>query len=98
MMCLSSIKVHDDVWIVDSNASDHITLKGILSNLWSLNTSFSVLLSNGHRVPVTNASDSAFSNKIKLCAVHLVPMTKFHLISLGRLTADPGLIVKFIDK
>lgn len=97
--CLSSVVVKDDIQIVDSGATDHITpYEHVLRKVKVLKTPHIVLMQNGDRVPVTRAGICDLSDSIKLYAVLLVPQIKFNLVSVAKLASDSTMVVRFIDK
>ncbi|CAM8941688.1 unnamed protein product [Rhodiola kirilowii] len=97
-ICLSSVKVDKDTWVIDSGATDHITPHAhLLTDLASLSTLYSVLMPNGKRVMVTHTGTCVLSNTITLSSVLLVPHIRYNLIYVAKLVEGSNLSVQFTE-
>ncbi|CAM8999548.1 unnamed protein product [Rhodiola kirilowii] len=97
--CLSTVKVSQGTWVIDSGATDHITSHAhLLSDLVSIKVPYNVLMPNGKRVLVTHTGTCTLSDSIKLSGVLLVPTIRFNLISVAKLVEECQLTVEFTEK
>lgn len=98
-ICLNSIKIMENEWIIDSDATDHITPHGhLLQNLVRLKVPYSVILSNGCIVLVHTMGDCHLNNHLFIRNVLLVPNFKFNLISVAQLVNGFDCDLQFNDK
>lgn len=96
--CLTSVKIEENVWIMDSGATDHITPHAhLLQNIKTLQVPYSVGLPNGNTVLVQSVGECQINEHLKLSDVLLIPSFKFNLMSVWRVTSDYGGSVHFTD-
>jgi len=75
------------VWIVDSGATHHISPMRP-RQLSSISSPTSIIVANGASTPVHGVGDVDLSPSIVLRDVLHVPASKFHLLSVSKLTTD----------
>ena len=91
-------KLESGSWILDSEASDHISFDcTALHNLTLLNSSILVCLPNGNKVQVTDFGKLRLHDDFELHHVLLVPHFKYNLLSVKRLASQLHCEVVFIE-
>ncbi|CAM8966406.1 unnamed protein product [Rhodiola kirilowii] len=97
--CLLSTKVNNDLWIIDSGATDHITpYAHLLKNVKELDSPYEVVIPNGDTVAVTHVGRCDINDKISLHNVLLVPNIRFNLLSVAKLISDSKFTAQFDGK
>ncbi|XP_075084997.1 uncharacterized protein LOC142168238 [Nicotiana tabacum] len=88
------IKIENILWIIDSEASDHMTSdKSLLFNIQTLPIPYLVSLPNGYKIKITNIGSLTLSPDLILHNVLYVPSFHYNLISVYKLVARPGHLV-----
>lgn len=79
--------LNDDIWIIDSGASDHMcNNKSLLHDFQTISNPSHVSIANGHTVPVLGTGNvNLLSDIIKSCALY-IPGFPFQLLSVSKLT------------
>lgn len=79
----------DDVWVVDSGATEHITYQHeLLENKTSNPSEPSVTIPNGDLVSVEGKGNFTLHNGNKIEGVLHIPSFNYNLLSVSRLTRD----------
>ena len=87
---------HKYTWIVDSEASDHMTGdRTIFDTLKPCPYNLSVRIANGSLTKVTGIGSVVLSKDLVLHSVLLVPKLDCNLLSINKLTKDNRCISKF---
>lgn len=89
----------DNQWYLDSGATSHMkNNSGTLLPLFNLSTKSHILVSNGHRIPVTGYGHSTLphpTQPLVLRDVLLAPQIIKNLISVHRFTSDNSVSIEF---
>ena len=87
----------DNGWYMDSGATSHMTHNsGTLMPLFNLSTKNSILVGNGHRIPITGYGHTTLpNNKLILRDVLLAPQIIKNLISVRKFTSDNNVSIEF---
>jgi len=92
-------KLEKDAWIIDSGASDHMTFDAnVLHDLQHLTEAVTISLPTGQTVQVTQYGKFRLNEWISLQHVLLVPLFKYNLLSVKKLTAQLHCSMVFSDK
>ena len=77
----------EDIWIIDTGASDHMTFnKSSLSSMNSFYKPFLVNLPNDNSVDVTTIANVCLSDHLKLHDVFFIPSFKVNLLLVSKIT------------
>ena len=86
------------VWILDSGASEHMSLESTFLHDLTLSTCpMMINLPNGTQVEVTHSGKLRITDGLILNDVLLVPKFKFNLLSIKRLYEQLHSIIQFIE-
>jgi len=80
-------KLEDNIWIVDSGASDHMVFdKGLLHNVKNLANPILITLPNGNKIKVSQFGDLRIGKNLVLHNVLFVPYFQFNLLLVKKLS------------
>ena len=89
----------NDVWILDSGASDHMSYDAsFLHDLRPLDSPITVSLPNGQKVQVSHCDTLKLNSWIELRNVLLVPQFKYNLLSVKQLARQLNCYVIFSEE
>ncbi|CBI34284.3 unnamed protein product, partial [Vitis vinifera] len=92
-----SHRVYDDSWIIDSDATNHMTSKSQLFNTYTLNPSNKkIVVANGSLATIAGFGDIYITPTLILKNVHHVPKFSANLVSIQKLTHDLKCYVIFL--
>ncbi|CAM8997807.1 unnamed protein product [Rhodiola kirilowii] len=96
--CLTTTKVTNNTWILDSGATDHVTPHmHLLFDVKLMKNPYEVLMPNGTKAAVTHTGSCTINDNLIIHEVLLVPDFKFNLLSIGKLLASSAYIAHFVN-
>ena len=96
---LSSLVDWNNIWIIDTGASDHMCHnKALFTAFFSLTTPIAVTLPNGKKEIVTHSGTVIVTQDLVLHGVFYIPNFKYNLLSVSKLSSQDGSIVFFTPK
>ncbi|KAF7830214.1 Retrovirus-related Pol polyprotein from transposon TNT 1-94 [Senna tora] len=92
----NSLEFYKDIWIIDTGASSHICCqRSLMHDLKPLSETLKIHLPTGHSVNAMEVGSVLLRPEIKLTNVFYIPMFKYNLIFVSKLTKELDMFVQF---
>ena len=96
MVMCNTVAVHQNEWVVDSGATDHMTSSlSYLTNIKPATAQCTIKLPTGAVASITHVGDVTLKCGLKLLGVLYVPSFSHNLLSIHKLAQDNGCEVQF---